>query len=76
MKFIKQLPPKRKFLLLRSSSHAGLPLEALALVDLLVLTGARRFTGSATSPFTWAVRVRCAAVYQESSRSAWQPAAT
>ena len=41
-----------------SLSHAGLPPEALALVDLLVLTGARRFAGSVTSPFTWAVQVR------------------
>ena len=40
------------------SPCAGLTPEALALVDLQVLTGARRFTGSKTSPFSWAVQVR------------------
>ena len=36
---------------------AGMALEALAYIDLLVLVDARRFTGFHMSHFTWAVRV-------------------
>jgi hypothetical protein len=35
------------------SLHAGLQSEALALVDLLVLVRARRFTGFGVSTFSW-----------------------
>ena len=38
------------------SSRAGLQSEALALVDLLVLVHARRFTGFGSSTFSWVVQ--------------------
>ena len=38
--------------------RAGLMSEALAFVDLLVLTRARHFTGLIESSFSWVVRVR------------------